>query len=48
MPPLTTVYQPIEEMGRQMAKLLVARIRRAELDKPYVLLDTHMVERESA
>jgi DNA-binding LacI/PurR family transcriptional regulator len=48
VPPLTTVYQPIEEMGRQMAKLLVARIRRAEIDKPYVLLDTHMVERESA
>ncbi len=47
-PPLTTVYQPIEEMGRQMAKLLVARIRREEIDKPYVLLDTNLVERESA
>jgi DNA-binding LacI/PurR family transcriptional regulator len=48
VPPLTTVHQPIEEMGRQMAKLLVARIRREELDKPYVLLDTDLVERESA
>jgi len=48
VPPLTTVFQPIEEMGRQMAKLLVARIRREELDKPYVLLDTHMVERDSS
>jgi DNA-binding LacI/PurR family transcriptional regulator len=47
VPPLTTVYQPIEEMGRQMAKLLVARIRREELDKPYVVLDTNLVERES-
>jgi DNA-binding LacI/PurR family transcriptional regulator len=48
VPPLTTVHQPVEEMGRQMARLLVARIRREELAKPYVLLDTHMVERESA
>jgi DNA-binding LacI/PurR family transcriptional regulator len=48
VPPLTTVNQPVEEMGRQMARLLVARIRREELEKPYVLLDTHMVERESA
>ncbi|MEW2592812.1 substrate-binding domain-containing protein, partial [Micromonospora aurantiaca] len=26
-PPLTTVFQPVEEMGRQMARLLVSRIR---------------------
>ena len=30
-PPLTTVFQPVEEMGRQMARLLVARIRGDEL-----------------
>lgn len=47
-PPLTTVYQPVEEMGRQMALLLMSLIRRDELEKPYVLLDTHMVERASA
>jgi DNA-binding LacI/PurR family transcriptional regulator len=47
-PPLTTVFQPVEEMGRQMARLLVSRIRREELARPYVLLDTHMVERDSA
>jgi DNA-binding LacI/PurR family transcriptional regulator len=47
-PPLTTVHQPVEEMGRQMARLLVARINKAEaLEKPYVLLDTHMVARQS-
>jgi DNA-binding LacI/PurR family transcriptional regulator len=47
-PPLTTVYQPVEEMGRQMARLLVSRIRHEELAKPYVVLDTRMVERGSA
>ncbi|MEV0396698.1 LacI family DNA-binding transcriptional regulator [Polymorphospora rubra] len=47
-PPLTTVHQPVEEMGRQMARLLVARIRREELPQPYVLLDTHLIPRASA
>ncbi|SDY45450.1 transcriptional regulator, LacI family [Micromonospora pattaloongensis] len=47
-PPLTTVFQPVEEMGRQMARLLVSRIRREELAAPYVLLDTHLVPRASA
>jgi DNA-binding LacI/PurR family transcriptional regulator len=47
-PPLTTVHQPVEEMGREMVRLLVARINKSEpVDPPYVLLDTHMVPRES-
>jgi DNA-binding LacI/PurR family transcriptional regulator len=47
-PPLTTVHQPVEEMGREMVRLLVARINKSESrDRPYVLLDTHMVARES-
>ncbi|SNT31500.1 DNA-binding transcriptional regulator, LacI/PurR family [Asanoa hainanensis] len=47
-PALTTVHQPIEEMGREMARLLVARIRREEITQPHVVLDTWLVERESA
>jgi DNA-binding LacI/PurR family transcriptional regulator len=47
-PPLTTVYQPVEEMGRQMAHLLMALIRRDEMEEPYVLLNTHLVQRASA
>lgn len=47
-PPLTTVHQPVEEMGRQMARLLVSRIRGEQLVKPYVVLDTHLVIRQSA
>jgi DNA-binding LacI/PurR family transcriptional regulator len=46
-PPLTTVHQPVEEMGRQMARLLVARIRGERPDPPYVLLETHLVVRQS-
>ncbi len=47
-PPLTTVHQPVEEMGRQMARLLIARIRKERLERPYALLETHMVIRQSA
>jgi DNA-binding LacI/PurR family transcriptional regulator len=46
-PPLTSVHQPLEEMGRQMARLLVARISGERLDRRYVLLDTHLVVRRS-
>ncbi|MGW3892219.1 LacI family DNA-binding transcriptional regulator [Micromonospora chokoriensis] len=47
-PPLTTVFQPVEEMGRQMARLLVARIRGEELPTSHILLDTQLVYRASA
>ena len=47
-PPLTTVHQPVEEMGRRMAQLLAARIRREQVEDSHVLLDTHLVRRASA
>jgi DNA-binding LacI/PurR family transcriptional regulator len=46
-PPLTTVHQPMEAMGREMARLLVALIRGAEISSPLVILDTHLVQRGS-
>jgi len=46
-PPLTTVFQPVEAMGREMARLLVARIG-GEPAGQHVLLDTHLVGRLSA
>ncbi|AGL20138.1 LacI family DNA-binding transcriptional regulator [Actinoplanes sp. N902-109] len=47
-PPLTTVHQPVEEMGRRMAELLVSLIRREPVENSHVLLDTHLVRRGSA
>ncbi|MDI1461981.1 LacI family DNA-binding transcriptional regulator [Catellatospora sp. KI3] len=46
-PPLTTVYQPVEDMGRHMARLLLSRIR-GEEEPNHILLDTHLVHRNSA
>ncbi|WFE39161.1 LacI family DNA-binding transcriptional regulator [Micromonospora sp. WMMD998] len=47
-PPLTTVFQPVEEMGRQMTRMLVARIRGEDVPSPHVLLDTELIHRASA
>jgi DNA-binding LacI/PurR family transcriptional regulator len=47
-PALTTVHQPVEAMGREMARLLVAHIRGDRIPAPLVVLDTHLVVRASA
>ncbi|GAA2474613.1 LacI family transcriptional regulator [Winogradskya humida] len=47
-PPLTTVHQPVEDMGRRMAELLVSLIRREPVENSHVLLDTHLVRRGTA
>lgn len=46
-PPLTTVRQPVEEMGRRMARLLISRIRGDEPHPSHVILDTDLVVRTS-
>ncbi|GAA2583945.1 LacI family DNA-binding transcriptional regulator [Dactylosporangium fulvum] len=45
-PPLTTVHQSVEGMGREMARLLLARIAGGPAHS--TVLDTHLVVRESA
>jgi DNA-binding LacI/PurR family transcriptional regulator len=35
-------------MGREMTRLLLARVSGEPLDNPVVILDTHLVIRESA
>jgi DNA-binding LacI/PurR family transcriptional regulator len=46
-PALTTVHQPVEAMGREMARLLVSHIRGEDVPTPLVVLDTHLVVRDS-
>ncbi|MFC4911955.1 LacI family DNA-binding transcriptional regulator [Actinomadura gamaensis] len=47
-PPLTTVHQSAEEMGREMARLLLARINGEPLAEPVVILPPHLVVRASS
>jgi DNA-binding LacI/PurR family transcriptional regulator len=48
LPTLTSVHQPVEEMGRTMARLLYDKISGIEPAQPYVILGTHLVERDSS
>jgi DNA-binding LacI/PurR family transcriptional regulator len=47
-PPLTTVHQPAERMGEEMARLLADRIVVEDPGSESVILDTRLVVRESA
>jgi DNA-binding LacI/PurR family transcriptional regulator len=46
-PPLTTVHQPVEDMGREMVRLLTARMSGTPTE-PHVVLSPHLVVRASA
>jgi DNA-binding LacI/PurR family transcriptional regulator len=46
-PPLTTVRQPIEEMGRQATRLLLAQVA-GDSGGMHLILDTELVVRASA
>ncbi|GAA3735454.1 LacI family DNA-binding transcriptional regulator [Salinactinospora qingdaonensis] len=47
-PPLTTIHQPTVQMGREMARLLADGLAGTESEPVGIVLDTHLVERESA
>ncbi|QFG20812.1 LacI family DNA-binding transcriptional regulator [Actinomadura sp. WMMB 499] len=47
-PPLSTVHQSLEEMGVEMARLLVSRIGGETVAEPVIVLKPHLVLRESA
>ena len=47
-PPLTSVRQPTEEMGRSMTRALLAVIAGGESERPGLVLPTELVERTSS
>ena len=47
-PPLTTVHQPVESMGREMVRMLLTRIGGGTPAESLVILSTHLVVRDSA
>jgi DNA-binding LacI/PurR family transcriptional regulator len=47
-PTLSSVHQPVDEMGRAMARLLYERIRGEADGTPHIILGTHLALRESA
>ncbi|MGW0607249.1 LacI family DNA-binding transcriptional regulator [Streptomyces sp. NPDC002644] len=47
-PPLSTVRQPVEEVGRTMARILLAEIADADAERRHVTLPTELVVRESS
>ena len=46
-PSLTTIAQPIQEIGREAFKMLADRIERKDSPKRKIVLDTKLVVRES-
>jgi LacI family transcriptional regulator len=46
-PPLTTVEQPIREMGRQAVRLLIDLVSGQEPEQTQITLETRLVERGS-
>ncbi len=47
-PPLTTVRQPIYDIGRRICRMLIRMIRGEELPERHVLLEPELVVRESS
>jgi DNA-binding LacI/PurR family transcriptional regulator len=47
-PTLTSMHQPVDDMGRALAQLLYDKIRGVEPPEPYVILTAHLVRRQSA
>lgn len=48
LPPLTTVAQPVEQMGRLMVQMLVKRISGLPVAERHVVLPTRLVVRQTA
>ncbi|MFF7974939.1 substrate-binding domain-containing protein [Streptomyces sp. NPDC007905] len=47
-PPLTSVRQPLEDMGRELARLMIARLNSEDVPEPTVILRPALVVRQSS
>lgn len=47
-PPLTSIHQPVEQMGREMTRLLLSQLDDYDRIPRQVILGTHLVIRESS
>jgi DNA-binding LacI/PurR family transcriptional regulator len=47
-PPLTTVRQPAEQMGREMATLLIKQITAGAASSDFRILSTQLIKRDSS
>jgi DNA-binding LacI/PurR family transcriptional regulator len=46
-PPLTTVRQPVEAIGRRMASMMLSRLAGEPVDPPWAVLPTELIVRQS-
>jgi LacI family transcriptional regulator len=46
-PPLTTIHQPLDEIGKMAVNMLLRRISGEQLDSNHVELSTSLVVRKS-
>ena len=47
-PPLTTVHQPIYQIGTAICRMLIQLVRQEELEERHVLLEPQLIVRESS
>ena len=46
-PPLTTVHLPAIDLARRSSELLIALIQGNQPEEPHILLETHLIVRQS-
>ena len=47
-PPLTTIHQPIYQIGGKVCEMLIHQIRGEPLDEPHILLQPELIIRQSS
>ena len=47
-PPLTTVHQPIYQIGNMVCEMLIQRVQGQELEERHMLLKPELIKRQSS